>query len=257
VRLREICAGVAEVLPYGGAGLGLARACGTCLLPAREGVSGLVVIAQGVVTCGENARACYERLVEIVTRAERYLEREKAWPVPTATVSVRDRPLRRELAELRCAISASAGRPLDPSHDERPACIGFRTARGRGGAGRARPGCAEHAARTRSTPLVGRDVSAYEKKLCAASVPTPRGTSRRWRYMNSAPRIVLDLELGLCAAGRTAAEAAGVRDIYLHSIQVMLARCSVGEGTIRREPRRFSTPSIRRAGWPCGGPPVP
>ena len=75
-----------------------------------ETITGLVLIAHGVVSFGGSARESYERMIDLVSRAERYLEAHGAWRLPRpAEPSSLGEP--DDLVSLRSAVATVAGRP--------------------------------------------------------------------------------------------------------------------------------------------------
>jgi NAD(P)-dependent dehydrogenase (short-subunit alcohol dehydrogenase family) len=75
--------------------------------------------------------------------------------------------------------------------------------------------------RTKRVPLLGRDVEAYAaeyRRYFGEHAPSAREPKA---MLDPAPRVVLDPELGVCAAGRSAQDAAAVFDIYAHTMDVV------------------------------------
>ena len=75
------------IVPYTMPGFALARLCtrefSRC---AHAGTIGILLMHHGLLTFGETARESYERTIELVTRAEGYLETNGAWNVDTADI---------------------------------------------------------------------------------------------------------------------------------------------------------------------------
>jgi NAD(P)-dependent dehydrogenase (short-subunit alcohol dehydrogenase family) len=79
----------------------------------------------------------------------------------------------------------------------------------------------DHVIRTKRIPLVGRDVEQYASQYVAA-FERNRGRSRtELTMLDPAPRVVLDRDLGLLTAGRTARDADIARDIFLHTLDAI------------------------------------
>jgi rhamnose utilization protein RhaD (predicted bifunctional aldolase and dehydrogenase)/NAD(P)-dependent dehydrogenase (short-subunit alcohol dehydrogenase family) len=64
------------VVPYVRPGFGLARKAAD-VFDARPGVEGLILLKHGIFTFGADAREAYERMIELVTRAEQRLARDR------------------------------------------------------------------------------------------------------------------------------------------------------------------------------------
>ena len=229
-RVREVFGDAVVVVPYARSGLPLARLCAD-VFPSEVGENtiGIVLMQQGIVSFGETAKASYERLVDLVTRAERYLSDHRARLTPVPDIAGPDRPVRGELAALRQAVSAAAGFPVIMSTSSDPSCLSFARRGDVFSISQQGPVVPDHVVRTKSVPLLGRDVQAfqvvYEQRL-AAGVPSDEDGAA---VVDPAPRVILDSELGMCALGRTAAEAAIAGDIYRHTMEIILAATALDE----------------------------
>src|SRR5262249_49966914 len=84
-RVREIYGDSVVVVPYVMPGFDLARVVAE-LLPKDSTPStiGLVLLNHGFFSFGDTAREAYERMVDLVSRAEAYLDAHGAWHVPQA-----------------------------------------------------------------------------------------------------------------------------------------------------------------------------
>jgi len=213
------------VVPYVMPGFLLARECAR-RLPTAFGpdVVGVVLMNHGIFTWGDSARQSYEAMIDLVSRADAYVDRHVIPPpAPPPAPDVR---LAR--ADLRRRISAAAGAPfVMSSHiDGQPmAFIGRPDVSDISQRGPVTP---DHVIRTKPTPLLGRDVDAFvaaylryfdEHRARAPHVLQP---------LDPAPRVVLDPELGLCCAGRTPRDAAIVEDVYRHTIKVIADATALG-----------------------------
>ena len=229
-RFQELYGDAVLVVPYARAGLPLAQACAEALSSAQsEQIIGIVLMQNGLLSLGETARASYERMVDLVTRAERYLVDRGARPVVVPDLPAPDRPLRGELAVLRQAVSSRAGFPVILTTHSDPFSLGYARRDDRARLSQQGPAAPDHAIRTKPWPLLGRDVAAYVEAYGrylaahASSVEKPRSTR------DPAPRVILDPELGMCAIGRTAPEAHAVADLYRRTMEIMLAATELEE----------------------------
>lgn len=223
-RFQEIYGDSVIVIPYARAGLSLARLCAEAFSSeAGKNIIGLVLMQNSVISFGETAKGSYERLVNLITCAEQYMVDHKVWPVSTPTVAAPDKPMRIEIATLRQAVSASAGFPVIMATHTDPRCWEFAQRDDVASISQQGPAAPDHVVRTRRLPLLGRDVQAFGvayKQYFAAHMPQD-GPSLTIR--DPAPRVILDPELGMCAIGRTAKEAAIVADVYRHTMEIVLA----------------------------------
>ena len=109
--VRRLYGATAAVLPYARPGLPLAQA----LAGALEGAvgpdtAGLVLLRQGLIAFGETALAAYERMINLVNRAEDYLREQGAWQITVPDLPPPEVPPRDELD--------GSGKPKVPQRDE-------------------------------------------------------------------------------------------------------------------------------------------
>jgi rhamnose utilization protein RhaD (predicted bifunctional aldolase and dehydrogenase)/NAD(P)-dependent dehydrogenase (short-subunit alcohol dehydrogenase family) len=125
------------------------------------------------------------------------------------------------IAALRRELSAAAGRPLVVTSRRDPRTLRFVRRPDLAELALQGPATPDHVLRTRRLPLLGRDVAAYAdayRRYFEEHAPTAREPKT---MLDPAPRIVLDGELGLLAAGRTASEAAIAAELYQHTMDVI------------------------------------
>src|SRR5438128_11751187 len=81
-RVREIYGDRVVIIPYIMAGFDLAAYCAR-EFPRQAGKNtiGMVLLSHGIFSWGKDARASYERMIELVSMAAEYLQRKKAWHV--------------------------------------------------------------------------------------------------------------------------------------------------------------------------------
>jgi rhamnose utilization protein RhaD (predicted bifunctional aldolase and dehydrogenase) len=214
-RIREIYGDAAVVVPYVMPGFDLARACAQRFpAEATPQTVGMVLLHHGIFTFGETARESYQRMVDLVGKAEAYLARRGAWSLP-APPAAEPRPIpRREVAALRAALSRAAGFPLLLAVHGDGRSLAFARRPDVAELSQQGPATPDHVIRTKRLPLLGRDVEGYAaayRSYFEAHAPAARQPKA---MLDPAPRVVLDPELGLCTAGRTAQEANVVFDVY-------------------------------------------
>ena len=166
-RVREIYGDSVVVIPYVMPGFDLARVCAQSLpREATPGTVGLVLLKHGFFSFGETARESYERMIDLVRRAEAYLQQRQAWhlpldqPPPTACS-------RLDLAGLRAEVSAVAGGPLIMHTDSRPQAVAFARRPDVAVLSQQGPATPDHVIRTKRTPLLGRDVDGFRSAYVA------------------------------------------------------------------------------------------
>ncbi len=223
-RVREIYGPSAVVVPYVMPGFELARACAERLAAeAGPDAVGMVLMGHGILSFGGTARESYERMISLVGRAEEYLARRGAWSLPPPPEPAGDAaaPRRREIAELRQAVSRAAGFPvlLAVHADARSLAFARRPDVAR--LSQQGPATPDHVVRTKRLPMLGRDVEGYAAAYRRYFEEHARGASEPRTMLDPAPRVILDPELGLCAAGRSARDAAAVFDVYAHTMDIV------------------------------------
>jgi rhamnose utilization protein RhaD (predicted bifunctional aldolase and dehydrogenase)/NAD(P)-dependent dehydrogenase (short-subunit alcohol dehydrogenase family) len=228
-RAREIYGRDTVIVPYVMPGFDLARECARRFgAEARPGTIGMVLLNHGIFSFGATARESYERMIALVSRAEDYLKKNRAWNLPPANAAAAPVTLREEIPRLRREISSCAGFPLILSTHATPEFLEFARRPDVAALARQGPATPDHVIRTKRVPMLGRDVAAYARAYReyfdrhAPSAAAPK------TMLDPAPRVVLDPEFGLACAGRTAKDAGIVRDIYAHTREVILRATALG-----------------------------
>src|SRR5690349_21695443 len=111
-RIREIYGKRCVVIPYLIPGFDLAQFCAKEF--KRQGTTetvGMVLLNHGIFSFGETARESYERMIELVTLAEKYLESKRAWAVAHESGDVARADIHVQAA-LRRRLSDLAGAPF-------------------------------------------------------------------------------------------------------------------------------------------------
>jgi rhamnose utilization protein RhaD (predicted bifunctional aldolase and dehydrogenase)/NAD(P)-dependent dehydrogenase (short-subunit alcohol dehydrogenase family) len=228
-RVRAIYGSDVVVIPYVMPGFDLARACRRAFAEqAHAGTLGMVLLNHGIFSFGASARESYERMIALVRRAEAYLDANGAWDVAPPPIERSARALRRELAELRRRVSRAAGFPILLQSSRDPESLAFARRDDVATLSQEGPVTPDHVLRTKRLPLVGRDVEAYEAAYRAYFQRNAPRAREPKTMLDAAPRVLLDRELGLVCAGRGAREAAIVRDLYAHTISVILRAHALG-----------------------------
>jgi rhamnose utilization protein RhaD (predicted bifunctional aldolase and dehydrogenase)/NAD(P)-dependent dehydrogenase (short-subunit alcohol dehydrogenase family) len=220
--VRDVYGEDVVVIPYVMPGFDLARLCAERFpREATPRTVGMVLMNHGIFSFGETARESYERMIALVGRAQAALERRGAWTTPALAGEAPAGPARLATAALRREVSAAAGFPMILATHRDPECLAFARRPDVSDIATRGPATPDHAIRTKRIPLVGRDVAAYAARY-AEYFARHAGAAREAKTMlDPAPRVIVDPELGVCAAGRSAAEARIVSDIYRHTLQVI------------------------------------
>ncbi|MFA7096468.1 MAG: bifunctional aldolase/short-chain dehydrogenase [Gammaproteobacteria bacterium] len=227
-RVREIYGNDVVIIPYVMPGFDLARVCAERFAAeAGPQTIGMVLMNHGIFSFGATARESYERMIYLVDRAEQYLKRHGAWELPPGE-SRGPGPFRRQLAALRRDLSEAAGFPMVLRTVDDDLGTAFARRPDVATLSQQGPATPDHVIRTKRLPMLGRDVAAYRaayREYFAAHEPAAK---ERKTMLDPAPRVILDPELGLCATGRNAQDAAIVGEIYQHTIAVILRATALG-----------------------------
>jgi NAD(P)-dependent dehydrogenase (short-subunit alcohol dehydrogenase family) len=195
---------------------------------ANTNTVGMVLLSHGIFSFGADARQSYELMIELVSMAEEYLARKKAWHIASSAPGKRSEPRREEIAQLRRAISDQAGFPMILRVNDSEKFLGFARHPDLERLSQQGPATPDHVIRTKPFPLLGRDVAAYAAKYRAYFERFCAKAKEKKTMLDPAPRMVLDPELGFVAAGRTAKDAAIVEELYDHTIDVVLRAQALG-----------------------------
>jgi rhamnose utilization protein RhaD (predicted bifunctional aldolase and dehydrogenase)/NAD(P)-dependent dehydrogenase (short-subunit alcohol dehydrogenase family) len=231
-RVREIYGDSVVVLPYVMPGFDLA-----CLaaerFPTQSGPNtiGMVLLNHGFFSFGETARESYERMIDLVSRAEAYLERHHAWHLSVAEGSPAPKglpPPRTEIVSLRHEVSRVAGFPVILSQHRGPQAMAFAQRADLAAIVQQGPATPDHVIRTKRVAQVGRDVSQFKADYERYFAEHTVHSDQQLKMLDPAPRVVLDPELGMITIGRTAQDAAIAYDVYEHTIEVILRATALG-----------------------------
>lgn len=220
-RIREIYGDRVVVIPYVMPGFDLAKLCAQ-LFPQQAGprTTGMVLLNHGIFSFGATARESYERMIELVDMAERYLAKHGAWQLPAAKVQTTPPVPPAAVAQLRKDISLEAGSPMIVATISTAKTLAYAQRADIATISQQGPVTPDHVIRTKRLPMLGRDVKRYAESYRSYFAEIEPRAKERKTMLDTAPRAVIDQEFGLCTAGRTVKDAAIVADLYDHTIDV-------------------------------------
>lgn len=231
-RVREIYGDTVVVLPYVMPGFDLARVAAE-RFPTESGPNtiGMVLLNHGFFSFGSTARESYERMIDLVTRAEHYLQNAGAWLVSApegATVQALPAIQRVEVAALRNQVSDAAGFPIVMATHADPNSIAFANRSDLAAIAQQGPATPDHVIRTKRVAQIGRDVNQFRSDYqIYFDEHAARGT-QVLKMVDPAPRVILDPQLGVLTIGRSAQDAAIAFDVYEHTIEIVLRATALG-----------------------------
>ena len=227
-RIRDIYGANAVIIPYIMAGFDLAAYCAREFpKQAAKGTVGMVLLSHGVFSFGEDARESYERMIELVSLAEKYLQAQKAWSIglPPAPVPAFKRE---DAAKVRHDVSRAAGFPMVCLCNDSPRFLGFANHPQATNISQRGPATPDHVIRTKPLPMLGRDVAAFGAAYRTYFEGNAKQAKEPKTMLDPAPRMALDRDLGLLAFGRSAKDARIVEELYEHTVEVILRAEALG-----------------------------
>jgi rhamnose utilization protein RhaD (predicted bifunctional aldolase and dehydrogenase)/NAD(P)-dependent dehydrogenase (short-subunit alcohol dehydrogenase family) len=220
---------------------------------ASPSAEGIVLIKHGLITWGETARASYERTVDIVSRAEKYVTKRTAKVLGVKSATSRDKARVRYLAiasVLRGQLAVQTDN-VDWPYDRfilqpliTDEVLAFVNREGAREIALTPPVTADHLIRTKSLPMWLDNPPYDEPDELSEHVATAIGDYRR-QYaayverhasrmpeelhpFDSSPRVILVPGLGAVCAGRDIAAARIARDISEQTIAIKTKIAAMG-----------------------------
>ena len=228
-RIRAIYGDSVVVIPYVMPGFDLARVCAKeFALQSHPATIGMVLLNHGIFSFGQTAHESYERMIDLVGRAEDYLRAQGAWDVERPSQTAPDAALGLELAALRKELSSVAGFPVVTVRHADSKSLAFAQREDLSTVAQQGPATPDHVIRTKRVPMLGRDVAAYARSYRTYFEQHEPMAKERKSMLDAAPRVVLDPQLGMCALGRSAKDAAVVAEIYSHTMDVIARATLLG-----------------------------
>jgi rhamnose utilization protein RhaD (predicted bifunctional aldolase and dehydrogenase)/NAD(P)-dependent dehydrogenase (short-subunit alcohol dehydrogenase family) len=229
-RVRDIYGDSVVVIPYVMPGFDLARVAADRFSDeSGPNTVGMVLLKHGFFSFGETARVAYERMIDLVSHAEAYLEAHHAWSVALPDPpEVGSKPQRADLARLRSEVSAAAGFPVVLSSHADPHSMAFVQRPDLAEISQQGPATPDHVIRTKRVAQLGRDVAQFQGAYERYFVEHAPSAGPTLKMLDPAPRIVIDPELGLITIGRTAQDAAIAFDVYEHTIDIVQRATALG-----------------------------
>ncbi len=221
-RVEEIYGDEVVVIPYVMPGFDLAKRCAKDfpkLVTAKT--RGMVLMNHGLFTFSDSAQESYENMIELVNRAEKYLEKKRAWKIRASKPVKMAQSIRLELAQLRNEISSLVGQPVILRSNQEADCLAFTQREDLAKIATRGPATPDHVIRTKRIPMIGRDLKKYSSAYQKDFERFAKKSGRDLTMLDPAPRIILDPKLGLIGVGKSSSDAAMGEDIYRHTIEII------------------------------------
>lgn len=220
-RIEEIYGGSVLIVPYVMPGFILAKKIYQLTRSFNwNKIKGIILLHHGVFTFHDEAQESYERMIALVSKAERYLKSKKA------TVVLSRKPAKPDLLQLAClrkAVSDKMGSPAIVILNESAAAVGFSrlkiastiTTRG--------PITPDHIIRTKRTAMTFDDEPEKAVEQYAADYERyfKTYTNGKLTPLDPAPRWAVWKGRGILSFGKDLSDARIVADISAHTIKAI------------------------------------
>ena len=215
-------------VPYVMPGFKLAALCADLCQRLRGAATiGMVLMNHGIFTWAPTARESYERMIDMVSLAEAYVD-EQVRGRSRAAEQAQSSASSQEIAALRRDISEVAGIPMILQVDVGPDALAFANRADVSVISQQGPATPDHVIRTKRLPMLGRDVAAYAREYEHYVAEHARRSAAPLRILDAAPRVVIDPQMGVISVGRSAADASVAADIYRHTVDIIIDATDLG-----------------------------
>ena len=226
--IREIYGERVWVVPYVMPGFALAQAVNTM---TREKdwaeCDGMILMNHGAFTFADDAKAAYEKMIELVSRAEEYAATRTTPPRTSLEPPSEDLEA---LAAIRRSVGAARGGAVLARWDGDPASLGFSELQDVADLATRGPLTPDHVIRTKRTALVLGEDPAVDVEQYVASYREyfERNASEGLTCLDPAPRWAIWPKRGTICFGRSPKEARIVADIKDHTIRAIQVAEALG-----------------------------
>jgi len=213
VRTKELFGKRVLVLPYVMPGFVLAKQVFEVLQKTdlrKEGIEGIVLLKHGLFTFADDAKASYEKHIELVTMAEEYLVKKvKA----DAVKAVASEDLI-ALAKIRQAVSKHRGFPQIARLNASSEAVGYANLPNVADFGTRGPLTPDHSIRTKRAPaFIGEDIDASVQKFADDYAAYFNRHAKGQTMLDASPRFAIWPGKGIVSFGDTLKDAKIVFDI--------------------------------------------
>lgn len=221
-KIRDLFADELVIIPYVMPGFDLARLVATEFKKqATEKTRGMILMNHGIFSFADTAQAAYDIMIDLVNRAEAYLQQQNAWDIDvTPKVNTPDEAVL-DIAQMRADLSQVVAAPMILSRDQSEATLSFCQRADMAEISQRGPATPDHVIRTKRLPMVGNKLNAYVSAYRTYFADNEKNARAEVSMLDPAPRVILDPKLGMLTLGKTAAEAQINADIYQHTMQII------------------------------------
>jgi len=219
-RIQELFGNRVIVIPYVMPGFALAKLVYEKTKDtAWEDYEGMVLMNHGIFTFSDHAKESYERMIQLVTEAEDYLNRANA-SKPATSQGACD-PL--ELARLRKKVSDLRGIPVVVKLDSSPEATGFANLENASEIGTRGPLTPDHSIFAKRVPVyLSENISdSIDKYASSYQSYFDQNASSELTCLDPAPRWGIWPGCGIISFGLNPKNAAVISDIASHTTRVI------------------------------------
>jgi rhamnose utilization protein RhaD (predicted bifunctional aldolase and dehydrogenase) len=219
-RIQELFGNRVIVIPYVMPGFALAKLVYEKTKDtAWEDYEGMVLMNHGIFTFSDNAKESYERMIQLVTEAEDYLNRANASKPATSQGACE--PL--ELARLRKKVSDLRGIPVVVKLDSSPEATGFANLENASEIGTRGPLTPDHSIFAKRVPVyLSENISdSIDKYASSYQSYFDQNVSSELTCLDPAPRWGIWPGCGIISFGLNPKNAAVISDIASHTTRVI------------------------------------
>ena len=228
-RIREIYGDRVVIVPYVMPGFDLSKDVSRLFSEqATDKTEGMVLLNHGIFSFGSTAKQAYDRMIDLVDLAEKYLISQNAWKIEKPLGNINSKSIRNEIAQLRQSVSTVIGSPVLLNLTNSKRGIDFSNRDDVVDIATRGPVTPDHVIRTKRIPMIGRDVEQYVKEYVSYFNTYEPNAKERKSMLDAAPRVILDQDFGLCAVGKNMSEIGIIADLYEHTMQCILKAENLG-----------------------------
>src|SRR5438132_1459989 len=211
--IRDCFGDALTTVPYRRPGFRLSRDVAEAFDPQR---SGIVLMNHGLITWGSSAREAYERHVELVSKAEKFLARVgAAFRPPVGGLKPAATPIAPALRGALCRE-----RKFILEFDDSPEVLEFLARDDAKRITQIGPATPDHLLYTKRFPLFledGEDVDRYVERYTKSY----NNFKTNFSMLDPTPRVILEPGVGMWTVGKDARAARIVHDIYRHTMKII------------------------------------
>ncbi|OAI56612.1 short-chain dehydrogenase [Verrucomicrobiaceae bacterium SCGC AG-212-N21] len=219
-RVKEVFGNRVIIVPYVMPGFILAKTIYQMIKGRdlrKEGIEGMVLLKHGLFTFADDARQSYELHIEMVTMAEKWLEKKAGGSSVCMADSVANEDLM-ALAKLRQSVSKQRGVPQIARLNATPEAVGYTSLADVASFGTRGPLTPDHSIRTKRAPVfISDDIDASLAKYAADYATYFQKHASGQTMLDAAPRFAVWAGKGIVSFGDSLKDANIVRDISQHT----------------------------------------